>query len=455
MIAWRSDPGGERGVVHDKLIRTVLMIAIAMALLAHGFAARAAPGQLDPSFSEDGWTRTIHVMHDGQHSMLPEVAEDIAFDSRGNIVATGEIVDGAGGWWFGMFRYTPAGELDESFGSGGAAMTPAAGAIIFPHGIAVQANDKPVVVGSAECDLYTCFGIGRYLTNGMRDPDFGTDGFVRTKIGWSTSVATQVALDLQGRIVAVGRTSRGGDANDDDTIAVARYLPDGRLDKTFSGDGKAWFNVRFGDEVATGVHVRPDGRIYITGFVDLHSRRLSDFLILRLRGSGALDSSFSKDGIRLFDVGANDFSYGSALAPDGDLLLAGRRAPREWWNKPGKAAVVRFSSSGSFDRAFGKKLFHPGAFGGYASDVAVHPDGDVVVPGALWEHEDDGGSEWFVVRWNANGTRDDSWGSSGMVRVDFGTGEDEPYDVEVDEAGRVVVGGSVYSSQALARFLEE
>ena len=439
----------------DNLSRAVRVIAIAVFLLAYGVGAQAAPGELDRSFSEDGWNRTIHVMHD-EHSMLPELAEDIAFDSDGNIVATGEIVSEYSGWWFGMFRYAPAGELDESFGDNGAAMTPAAGRIVFPHGIAVQTDDKPVVVGSADCENSSCFGIGRYLTNGMRDPDFGNDGFVRTQIGWSSSVARGVALDARGRIVVVGWKSRGGSSDDDETIAVARFLPDGRLDNSFSGDGKASFNVRPGDESATDIHVSPDGRIYITGSVDLtYSKRVSDFLILRLRESGKLDPSFSNDGLRLFDVGGFDVSNGSALGPDGDLVLVGSG---EQSSSPNglKAAAVRFSSSGAFDRTFGKKLVHPGAFGGYFNDVSFHPSGDVVVAGRLREEE---GvyveSEWFVMRWNANGTRDESWGSSGMVRVDFGTGEDEAYDVEVDERGRVVVGGSVYAGLGIARFLEE
>lgn len=415
-------------------------------------AALAAPGDLDPTFSGDGWVRTLEVFHD-DHYMAPKLAQDIALDGSGKIVATGEIDGGSDGWWFGMFRYTRAGELDDSFGDNGAAMTPAAGDIPFARGIAVQPDGKPVVVGLADCTDAACFGIGRYRADGMRDPEFGNDGFVRTRIGWSSSEATSVAIDAQDRILAVGWRYRGGDNDNDDTIAVARYLPDGRLDKSFSGDGKAWFNIKIGDEVATDVHIRPDGRIYITGYVDLkYSERLSDFLILRLTASGRLDTSFSRDGIRLYDVGSHDVSNGSALAPDGDLVLAGSRSPYRWWDEFPTVAVVRFSRSGAVEGSFGKKIRRPGKFGGYASDVAVHPDGDIIVPGAVFEENDpDGETAWFVTRWNKDGSRASTWGRRGTKRLNFGTGEDEPHDIEIDAAGRILVGGSVYEALTIAR----
>ena len=44
-----------------------------------------------------------------------------------------------------------------------------------------------------------------------------------------------------------------------------------------------------------------------------------------------------------------------------------------------------------------------------------------------------------------------AWGINGQVRLDFGTGEDEPHDIEVDGQGRILVGGSVYESQVVAR----
>lgn len=442
---------GTHDHLHEKLRKALAAVVVA-ALLSVSISAAAAPGERDESFGENGLVRTGFVKHD-DHSMLPKLAEDIALDSDGNIVATGEIGAGSGGWWFGMFRYTPAGVLDGSFGDNGAAMTPAAGDIVFSKGIAVQPDGKPLVVGSGDCPRGACFGVGRYLANGMRDPDFGTDGFVRTNVGWSTSQATSVVIDPKGRILVVGWRYRGGENQIDDTIAVARFLPDGTLDDAFSDNGKTTLNVKYGDEFASDVHLRSDGRIWITGSVDpKYSEDLSDFLIVRLTESGNLDSSFSRDGVRLFDVWDHDVSNGSALAPDGDLVLAGARFPYEWWEAPGEVAVVRFTGSGAVESEFGKKIAGTGPFGAYATDVVVHPDGDVIVTGARWENADRyGESKWFVKRWKANGSREDSWGKNGQVLLDFGTGEDEPHDIEVDPQSRILVGGSVSQNQAIVR----
>jgi uncharacterized delta-60 repeat protein len=77
--------------------------------------------------------------------------------------------------------------------------------------------------------------------------------------------ASDVAVQPNGKIVAVGRRVRYGDAQDDELFAVARYLPDGRLDPTFSRDGQASLDFGFGDDAAQAVAIYPDGKILAAG----------------------------------------------------------------------------------------------------------------------------------------------------------------------------------------------
>ena len=48
--------------------------------------------------------------------------------------------------------------------------------------------------------------------------------------------ANAVAIQANGKIVAVGGSESSGSASDD--FALARYNPNGSLDTSFSGDGK-------------------------------------------------------------------------------------------------------------------------------------------------------------------------------------------------------------------------
>ena len=72
--------------------------------------------------------------------------------------------------------------------------------------------------------------------DGDLDPTFGTDGKVLTDFDHSTDIANAVAVQADGKLVVVGTTYQDNDFSGED-FAVARYNPDGTLDKTF-GAGK-------------------------------------------------------------------------------------------------------------------------------------------------------------------------------------------------------------------------
>ena len=73
--------------------------------------------------------------------------------------------------------------------------------------------------------------------DGDLDPTFGTDGKILTDFDHSTDIAYAVAIQADGKLVVVGTTYRDNDFSDED-FAVARYNPDGTLDKTFGVGGK-------------------------------------------------------------------------------------------------------------------------------------------------------------------------------------------------------------------------
>ena len=93
-------------------IRLTTGLIVAMSWAA---PAEAAPGDLDGSFSGDGWVWTLELRTE-TNNYLPKGAEDLAIQPDGKIVAVGELQDGASNWYFGVFRYLPGGELDSGFG---------------------------------------------------------------------------------------------------------------------------------------------------------------------------------------------------------------------------------------------------------------------------------------------------------------------------------------------------
>jgi len=414
----------------------MLLRAIAVFLLATGVAS-AAGGTLDPSFSGDGWVRTLEVRSPSTN-YLPAGAEDVALQPDGKIVAVGEIQDGTSHWYFGVFRYLPDGSLDPSFaGRGWIALD--LGSVEFAHAVAVQPDGKIVVAGEADCPRAICFALVRFSPDGSVDRGFGANGVVRTMFEQCGCAAYDIAVQPDGKLVAAGRRFRYGDAQDDQLFGVARYLPDGGLDRSFSHDGRASVDFGFGDDIAYAIAVQRDGKILAAGGgTRSRYRTESDFAFARFRPDGRLDRTFSGDGLATVHFGGllADTAYGIALRRDGRIVAAGaagreRSAPR--------IALAELRPNGSLAW---KRLTRPGPHGGYARAVVVS-GGSIVVGGRAFDDDRLDASDWALVRYGPGG---------GTTVSDFGTGSDWIGSLAVQPDSRIVAAGSIYESQALARY---
>jgi hypothetical protein len=61
-------------------------------------------------------------------------------------------------------------------------------------------------------------------------------------------------------------------------------------------------------------------------------------------------------------------------------------------------------------------------------------------------------ADWVVARYTRGGALDRSFGRGGLVVSDLGTGADWAGALAVRPDGKIVVAGSIYESQALARY---
>ena len=433
------------------MIRVVAIASAFLGLLALAATASAAPGDLDGSFSDDGWLRTLEV-RSPTNNYLPRGAEDIAVQPDGRIVAVGEMIDGRSTWYFGAFRYLANGELDGSFGEGGWVDTDL-GSFDFAHAVAVQPDGGIVVAGEGDCQYSGCFALARYRPDGSLDPGFGEGGVLRTSFGMlHGSRASDVAITPGGRIVAVGVVQMGGDGQDSSHFAVARYLPDGRLDTSFSRDGLATVDFGYGNDVAYSVATQRGGRVLVAGQGTRHvGRTEDDFAFARFRANGRLDRGFSGDGKRTVNFGGRrfDVAYGLAVRgrsifATGSTVVADRRPP--------SVATVRLGWGGGLARGFGRRRVRPTPDGGIGRAIAVQPDGRVVVAGRAYTDSSRDPSDWTLLRYRPSGRLDRSFGGDGIVTSDFGTGADSARSLVVRD-GRILVGGSIYTNHALARYL--
>ncbi|MEJ7623012.1 MAG: carboxypeptidase regulatory-like domain-containing protein [Pyrinomonadaceae bacterium] len=338
------------------------------------------------------------------------------------------------------FVFAAQGDLDPTFGQGGRVMTN----ITVPgyqyfypvtESMLVQPDGKILVCGRFwEDGLSFWYGtyIVRYLPDGTLDTSFGTNGKVAV-IGpgvpfGNQSAGAEMALQPDGMIVLIGMYNGYGEG-----IVIHRYTSSGMLDSTFGTNGSTLVSgIEF--ERGTSIALQPDGRIVGVGwdFNPYTTPYYSAILVFRLNTNGTLDGSFGSAGTGVVLI-ANGYDGAEVLAqPDGKILVVGSEGTN--------ILLARYTSNGSLDPSFGT--------GGSVtqrinninfSGAALQPDGKTVVIGSAYSNGQLGST--LFVRYNANGSPDTSFGTTGVssVESDF---LKEPNTVLFQSDGKIIAIGN-------------
>jgi uncharacterized delta-60 repeat protein len=323
-------------------------------------------GSLDTSFDVDGKVTTSFT---GDH----DSAHDVAIQADGNIVAVGT----AGFESYALARYESNGNLDPSFGGGdGKVLSDLTGGRDVALAVTIQANGKIVVAGRS-AGARGRFALARYQSDGSLDHSFGGDGIVFTNLTPRDDYARDVAIYANAKVVAAGRAGRAGGR-----FALARYESDGRLDTSFGGDGRVLTNFTSGDDHARGVAIQPNGRIVVAGGAGRAGGR---FALARYESDGGLDASFGGDGKVLTNFARGlDVALGIAIQSNRRIVAAGHAGGARLSPRNHKLAIARYRANGVLDRSFsgdGKRGVDFTSGDDWAEDVAIQPDGKIVVAG--------------------------------------------------------------------------
>jgi uncharacterized delta-60 repeat protein len=294
------------------------------------------------------------------------------------------------------------------------------------------------------------FASGRTVlaVDGDLDPTFGKDGKVLTDFDHSTDIANAVAVQADGKLVVVGTTYLDNDFSGED-FAVARYNPDGTLDKTFGAGGKVQTDFPALAAVASSIVIQTDGKIVVAGGAFPLFTFLGDSKLVRYNSDGSLDTSFGNGGIVTTNFPQGSYASDVALQPDGKIIAAGTVfvdfIPGESSNTD--FALARYNSDGSPDATFGKGGQVSTDFVGLEDDafsVLIEPDGKIVAVGSA--NDPESFYDFAAVRYLSNGTIDTTFGIAGKVHTDFG---DENFDrarsAALQADGGIVAGGFAIS----------
>src|SRR5215203_1523294 len=239
------------------------------------------------------------VMTAGLPSTLPGGLQvnDIALTTGNKIITVG--INGSNVY---LLRHNQNGSLDTSFDSDGIVNFVAAEV----NAVAAQTDGKVLVAGKLGSD----WAVWRFNIDGSPDTSFDGDGIFNAPVGTGASAAKEMIVKPDGKILTVGAALNPGAVT-----ALVQLNPDGSLDNTFDGDGKVFTTVPATDG-GLDAELQRDGKI-----VAFSGGTGDTFGLSRYLPNGALDITFSGDGIATETVAAKPGAI--ALQPDGKIVASG------------------------------------------------------------------------------------------------------------------------------------
>lgn len=324
------------------------------------------------------------------------------------------------------------GTLDNSFGSGGIVTMDINNANDVMKSIVVQADGKIIVAGYSSDVTSDRFCLVRLNVDGTKDNSFGNNGVVTTAFNY-TSLASDIALQSDGKIVVAGHTWNGTE----NAFAIVRYLSDGTLDVAFGNAGKVIVDFPSKNAVATTLRIQNDGKIITAGTVYVLSKNdFSEFAIVRLNNDGSLDANFGMNGRVTTSAGLGNRNGINSIAIQNDgKIVAGGFSDYFF-------TLARYHTNGSLDASFGIngliKTSIPNATQGIINDIELAADGSIFAGG----FSIDSLSDFTIAKYNSLGVLDNTYGTNGILVLPISAEQDGISDILLQADGKLLAAGS-------------
>ena len=337
--------------------------------------------------------------------------------------------------WGSYNLFAQAGLLDSSFNGNGKVTTISENEYsTYGTSIAIQSDNK-IVAGAIDGS----FLLIRYNYDGSIDSDFGE---IFTTIPGGYELGTGVLLQPDGKILQSGLCYYG--------FALVRFNGDGSIDYGFGDNGIA---ITSFDDYHTGgslLKLQPDGKIVQGGYTDLLGN--ANFALIRYNSDGILDNTFGTDGRVETDFDNYiDLLTSIRLQQDGKIVAAGFSGDPEY-----RFELARYNSDGSLDPAFGTggKVVTKIGLLSELQDMIVQADGKILIAGTVTDTGFYSTHVFKLLRYNSDGTIDNSFGTNGIVSSPNYGGLLGNFNLTFQPDGKIILagGGNCNQSHTVCKF---
>jgi len=259
----------------------------------------------------------------------------LALQNDGKILAAGTSKNSSLNFDFAVTRLNTDGSLDTSFNQDGLAMMPIGSSFERAQAVAVRSDGKIVLAGYSQSDRTqnTDFAVVMLTSQGLYDWNFGGTGKVTTDTG-GEDYAFAVAFQDDGKILAAGLRSGSGDED----FSLARYNENGSLDGRFGFGGKVVTDFGSPHDIAFDIALQSNGKAVAVGRGSDPNLPFTgqNFAVSRYSTAGALDATFGSNGKQMTDFSnSDDGARAVVIQTDGKIVVAGYGS-----NSPGNNSIT-------------------------------------------------------------------------------------------------------------------
>ncbi len=215
-----------------------------------------------------------------------------------------------------------------------------------------------------------------------------------------------------------------------------------QLDPTFGTGGIRQLTDTI-DRLTMAVYGLPDGKILVVS----NRYPSQNFDLIRLNADGSNDATYGSGGVvslpYVFQAGQFDIKgiYAAARQPDGKIVFVGTDISQ--------ALIARFNENGTLDTSFGgtgivRKTPVPGDLNPLRS-VLILPDGKILAGGEAFNTH-----RQFFLRFNSDGSDDNTFGNQGLV--DNGDLNGGPYILAQQSTGKIIARIGASNTGRIRRF---
>ena len=427
---------------------------------------QAAPGDLDLTFGTNGTVVTGTPIN-------PQYPRDVAIQNDGKIVVLGRKVNlSLSRTGFIVVRYNSNGTLDTTFDGDGAVTTDVSRNLFSAESVVIQNDGKILVAG--RLDQIVALGnyqynwvFVRYNSNGSLDTTFNGNGILETTIASPNGGKLEVLPLGNGKFYAVGSCRFDytllGSSGTVSVVCVTKFNADGSKDITYNEAGTAIvpYSYPFAQTrnyrlaYADSAVLQADGKIVIVNHVNFGpSIRTA---VTRLDSNGVPDNSFGTgpegnlgwNYVKIRDSGIPiEVSNDMAIQPDGKFVTVGN-AYSTCCGNPSDSVffALRFDSNGFLDNSFDSdgivtteiRLGRDEAF-----SVVLQPNGKIILSGITTQDNPIDIDSAFV-RYNSDGSLDNSFGTNGIAIRDLGTYTVGARAAALQSDGKLIVVGNAFT----------